>query len=170
MTGWAPRSQAAGERPLRLAGDQGRRGGDHAGAAGLSARRHRLAPSATYLATRCGRLSLRQDADRGLSHRPRGGDPHAWLSDVLKRIADHRIRDLATLLPWNWAAAQSVLNWRHDRRKHRPHQDHPGRRHAAASTPDRAAADDPARSPASRHPPSPSGIGFSDRVRAPHPV
>ena len=32
-------------------------------------------------------------------------DPQAWLADVLKRIADHRISDLAALLPWNWAAA-----------------------------------------------------------------
>lgn len=38
-----------------------------------------------------------------------GVDPHAWLADVLKRIADHRIRDLAALLPWNWAAAPERL-------------------------------------------------------------
>jgi transposase len=31
-------------------------------------------------------------------------DPQAWLADVLARIADHRITDLAALLPWNWAA------------------------------------------------------------------
>jgi hypothetical protein len=30
-------------------------------------------------------------------------DPQAWLADVLARIADHRITDLAALLPWNWA-------------------------------------------------------------------
>lgn len=29
-------------------------------------------------------------------------DPQAWLADVLARIADHRITDLAALLPWNW--------------------------------------------------------------------
>jgi transposase len=29
-------------------------------------------------------------------------DPQAWLADVLARIADHKINDLATLLPWNW--------------------------------------------------------------------
>src|SRR5438105_13931394 len=28
-------------------------------------------------------------------------DPQAWLADVLARIADHKITDLATLLPWN---------------------------------------------------------------------
>jgi len=29
-------------------------------------------------------------------------DPQAWLADVLARIADHKIGDLAALLPWNW--------------------------------------------------------------------
>ena len=29
-------------------------------------------------------------------------DPQAWLADVLARIADHMINDLAALLPWNW--------------------------------------------------------------------
>ena len=31
-------------------------------------------------------------------------DPRAWLADVLGRIANHRITDLAALLPWHWAA------------------------------------------------------------------
>jgi hypothetical protein len=31
-------------------------------------------------------------------------DPQAWLADVLARIADHKITDLAALLPWRWAA------------------------------------------------------------------
>jgi transposase len=30
-------------------------------------------------------------------------DPQAWLADMLARIADHKITDLAALLPWNWA-------------------------------------------------------------------
>jgi transposase len=33
-------------------------------------------------------------------------DPQAWLADVLARIADHKINDLAALLPWNWRLAQ----------------------------------------------------------------
>jgi IS66 C-terminal element len=32
-------------------------------------------------------------------------DPQAWLADVLARIADHKITDLAELLPWNWRRA-----------------------------------------------------------------
>jgi transposase len=33
-------------------------------------------------------------------------DPQAWLADVLARIADHKINDLAALLPWNWQPAR----------------------------------------------------------------
>ncbi len=32
-------------------------------------------------------------------------DLQAWLADVLARINDHKITDLAALLPWGWAAA-----------------------------------------------------------------
>jgi transposase len=32
-------------------------------------------------------------------------DPQAWLADVLSRIADHKVIDLAALLPWNWRRA-----------------------------------------------------------------
>jgi len=35
-----------------------------------------------------------------------GVDPQAWLADVLARINDHKVTDLAALLPWRWAAAQ----------------------------------------------------------------
>lgn len=31
-----------------------------------------------------------------------GVDPQAWLSDVLSRIADHKINRIDELLPWNW--------------------------------------------------------------------
>jgi transposase len=36
-------------------------------------------------------------------------DPRAWLADVLARIANHRITDLAALLPWNWQSARIDL-------------------------------------------------------------
>jgi hypothetical protein len=32
-----------------------------------------------------------------------GIDPQAWLADVLARISDHKITDLAALLPGRWA-------------------------------------------------------------------
>jgi transposase len=33
-------------------------------------------------------------------------DPQAWLADVLARINNHKIADLAALLPWHWAPEQ----------------------------------------------------------------
>jgi transposase len=36
-------------------------------------------------------------------------DPRAWLADVLARIADHKITDLAALLPWNWKVPSAKL-------------------------------------------------------------
>ena len=36
-------------------------------------------------------------------------DPQAWLADVLARINDHKIHDLAALLPWNWSPANSAI-------------------------------------------------------------
>ena len=33
-----------------------------------------------------------------------GVDPQAWLTDVLSRIADHKITRLDELLPWRYAA------------------------------------------------------------------
>ena len=35
-------------------------------------------------------------------------DPQAWLADVLARIADHKIADLAALLPWNWNSVRRM--------------------------------------------------------------
>jgi transposase len=35
-------------------------------------------------------------------------DPQAWLADVLARIADHKVSDLAALLPWNWRRGIAV--------------------------------------------------------------
>ena len=37
-----------------------------------------------------------------------GVDPQAWLADVLARIADHRISELADLLPWNRSPTPTV--------------------------------------------------------------
>ena len=34
-----------------------------------------------------------------------GVDPQAWLTDVLSRIADHKITRIDELLPWRYAAA-----------------------------------------------------------------
>ncbi|WP_298195808.1 IS66 family transposase [Novosphingobium sp.] len=36
-------------------------------------------------------------------------DPHAWLADVLARIADHPAAKLDELLPWNWPVKFSAL-------------------------------------------------------------
>ena len=36
-------------------------------------------------------------------------DPQAWLADVLARIADHKITELATLLPWNWRRHDTLV-------------------------------------------------------------
>ncbi len=35
-----------------------------------------------------------------------GVDPQAWLTDVLTRIADHKITRIDELLPWRYAAAE----------------------------------------------------------------
>jgi hypothetical protein len=37
-----------------------------------------------------------------------GFDPHAWLADVIARIADHPISRVDELLPWNSAAARPL--------------------------------------------------------------
>lgn len=36
-----------------------------------------------------------------------GVDPQAWLTDVLSRIADHKINRIDELLPWIWAQNQT---------------------------------------------------------------
>jgi transposase len=35
-------------------------------------------------------------------------DPRAWLADVLARIADHPMKRITDLLPWNWKAARAA--------------------------------------------------------------
>ena len=37
-----------------------------------------------------------------------GIDPQAWLTDVLARIADHKINKIDELLPWSWAATRAA--------------------------------------------------------------
>jgi transposase len=41
------------------------------------------------------------------SAKPNGVDPQAWLTDVLGRIADHKVTRIAELLPWRYAAAEA---------------------------------------------------------------
>ena len=36
-----------------------------------------------------------------------GIDPQAWLTDILSRIADHKINKIDELLPWAWGASQA---------------------------------------------------------------
>jgi hypothetical protein len=36
-------------------------------------------------------------------------DPQAWLADVLARIADHPITDLAAPLPWIWKTSREIM-------------------------------------------------------------
>jgi transposase len=36
-----------------------------------------------------------------------GIDPQAWLTDILSRIADHKITRLDELLPWRYARQQA---------------------------------------------------------------
>ena len=74
-----------------------------------------MPPNASCVALRLGRKSwLFAGSDRGgeraavmltLIHTGKLNDvdPQAWLADVLARIADHKINELAALLPWNWA-------------------------------------------------------------------
>ena len=33
-------------------------------------------------------------------------DPQAWLTDVLSRIADHKINRIDELMPWHYAAEE----------------------------------------------------------------
>jgi len=33
-------------------------------------------------------------------------DPQAWLADVLDCIAEHPVRDIDDLLPWNWRRSE----------------------------------------------------------------
>jgi transposase len=40
-------------------------------------------------------------------------DPKAWLADALARIADHPMRQIEALLPWNWKAAREQETAKH---------------------------------------------------------
>ena len=56
----------------------------------------------------CGFRSRRAASRRDVHAGPNGQAQRrrsAWLADVLARIADHKINDLAVLLPWNWRRA-----------------------------------------------------------------
>jgi hypothetical protein len=37
-----------------------------------------------------------------------GVDPQSWLSDVLRRIADHKISRIEELLPWRYAQTSGI--------------------------------------------------------------
>ena len=61
-----------------------------------------------------------------------GINPHAWLTDVLGRIADHKIARIDELLPWHYAAAAAdrvarerprLLVPRHGRQSQGRHRD-----------------------------------------------
>ncbi|SEF14856.1 Transposase [Rhizobiales bacterium GAS191] len=56
-----------------------------------------------------------------------GVDPQAWLADILARIADHKITELATLLPWNWRR-HDIPPTLPDRGSAGPRHHHPPRR------------------------------------------
>ena len=46
-------------------------------------------------------------------------DPQAWLADSLARIADHKISDLAALLPWNWRRPIPIVTGMRSPPRHR---------------------------------------------------
>jgi hypothetical protein len=54
------------------------------------------------------RIGLRGCPAPGCTAKLNDVDPLAWLADVLARIADHKITDLAALLAWNWRHAIPV--------------------------------------------------------------
>jgi hypothetical protein len=60
--------------------------------------------------------------ERAASAEFNGADPQARLADMLARINDHKIKDLAALLPWRWAADQQAKKSPPDRRAVRPHR------------------------------------------------
>jgi len=40
-----------------------------------------------------------------------GVDPQAWLTDLISRIADHKINRINELLPWRYAQASSLSDF-----------------------------------------------------------
>ena len=47
-----------------------------------------------------------------------GVDPQAWLTDVLSRIADHKITRLDELMPWRYAATAGTCLASHRYQQH----------------------------------------------------
>ena len=52
----------------------------------------------------CNRANLPDKNTNAEVSKFNGVDPHAWLTDVLRSIADHKINRIDELLPWYYLA------------------------------------------------------------------